>query len=94
MTFLSGLSFATPLILWALAVLPLIWWLLRVTPPLPRRLMFPPLRLLLGLNAPQETPARTPWWLLLLRLLAAALVIIAFAEPSIGEAPNMAKVVA
>ena len=29
----------------------------------------------------QETPARTPWWLLLLRLIVAALVILAMAGP-------------
>src|SRR5665213_1977812 len=89
MEFLSGLSFATPLLLWALAVLPLIWWLLRVTPPLPRRLMFPPLRLLLGLSGKEETPARTPWWLLLLRLIAAAAVIVALAEPIFGKPPQI-----
>lgn len=85
---MSAISFASPWILIALVALPAIWLLLRVTPPAPRRVIFPPLRLLLGLNAPQETPARTPWWLLLLRMLAAALVIVAFAEPSIGEAPK------
>jgi hypothetical protein len=84
----GAISFATPWILAALIALPAIWFLLRVTPPAPRNVVFPPLRLLLGLNAPQETPARTPWWLLLLRLLAAALIIIAFAQPSIGEAPK------
>jgi hypothetical protein len=82
------ITFATPWLLWALIALPAIWWLLRVTPPAPRRVVFPPLRLLLGLNAPQETPARTPWWLMALRLLAAALVIVALAEPTIGEAPK------
>jgi len=75
MEFLSGLSFGAPWILGALLVLPTIWWLLRVTPPLPRRVMFPPLRLLLGLSGDEETPARTPWWLLMLRLIAAALVL-------------------
>src|SRR5580698_10503269 len=88
MTLFGAISFGTPWVLFALIALPVIWFLLRVTPPAPRRVIFPPLRLLLGLNAPQETPARTPWWLLLLRLIAAALVIIAFAEPSIGEAPK------
>src|SRR6202050_600504 len=88
MNFLGALSFGTPWILWALVALPAICSLLRVTPPAPRRVIFPPLRLLLGLNAPQETPARTPWWLLLLRLFAAGLVIVALASPSIGEAPK------
>jgi len=82
---LAGLSFGAPTILGALIVLPLVWWLLRVTPPLPRRLVFPPLRLLLGLSGEEETPARTPWWLLLLRLVAAAAVIVALAEPLYGK---------
>ncbi len=85
MNAIAGLSFGAPWILAALIVLPAIWWLLRVTPPAPRRVVFPPFRLLLGLEAPQETPARTPLWLLLLRLIAAALIIIAFAEPTIGR---------
>ena len=75
------MTFAAPLALVALAALPLLWWLLRVTPPSPRREIFPAVRLLLGLNPTEETPARTPWWLLLLRLVAAGLVIVALARP-------------
>src|SRR5215470_13658114 len=88
MTLFLGLSFATPWILAALVVLPAIWWLLRVTPPAPRRVVFPPLRLLLGLTAQEETPARTPWWLLLLRMIAAGLIIVALADPTFGERPK------
>lgn len=88
MTFFGILTFAEPLILAGLIVLPAIWFLLRVTPPSPRRVVFPPLRLLLGLQATEETPARTPWWLLLLRLIVAALIILALAAPSIGEPPK------
>src|SRR6185312_2903911 len=88
MTFFGVLTFAEPFILAGLIVLPAIWFLLRVTPPSPRRVVFPPLRLLLGLNATEETPSRTPWWLLLLRLIAAALIILALAAPSIGEPPK------
>lgn len=73
--------FATPWVLAALAGLPLLWWLLRVTPPAPRTESFPALRLLLGLRATEETPARTPWWLLALRMLVATLVIVALARP-------------
>jgi len=62
-------------------VLPVIWWLLRVTPPAPRRVAFPAVRLLLGLPQGEETPARTPLWLLALRMLIAALVILALADP-------------
>ncbi|MBI1328457.1 MAG: DUF4159 domain-containing protein [Alphaproteobacteria bacterium] len=85
MSLLGGLTFSYPWLLAALAALPAIWFLLRVTPPAPRRVPFPPLRLLLGLDAPEETPARTPWWLLLLRIIAAAFIIIALAAPVIGE---------
>jgi hypothetical protein len=84
---LAGLSFTAPWILAGLLVLPAIWWLLRVTPPAPQRVPFPPLRLLRGLIASEETPARTPWWLLLLRLIVAALIIVALAEPILGAAP-------
>ncbi|MES2472836.1 MAG: DUF4159 domain-containing protein [Pseudomonadota bacterium] len=84
------LSFGTPLILTALLALPVLWWLLRVTPPLPRRTVFPPLRLLRGLQDEEQTPAATPWWLLLLRLLAAALLILALADPLLGRPPQLA----
>ena len=60
MSVFAGLSFATPWILLGLIVLPAIYFLLRVTPPAPRRIPFPPLRLLQGLSAEEETPARTP----------------------------------
>lgn len=73
--------FAAPWVLLALAALPLLWWLLRVTPPAPHREIFPAVRLLLGLTATAETPARIPWWLLLLRCAAAGLVILGIARP-------------
>ncbi|MGH7043869.1 MAG: BatA domain-containing protein, partial [Acetobacteraceae bacterium] len=73
--------FTAPLVLAAFVVLPLLWWLLRVTPPAPRREVFPAVRLLFDLVAPEETPARTPWWVLALRLLAAGLVILGLAGP-------------
>jgi hypothetical protein len=73
--------FAAPWLLLALAALPLLWWLLRVTPPAPRSESFPAIRLLADLRATEETPARTPWWLLALRMFAAGLVIVALAGP-------------
>src|ERR1700681_4643130 len=84
------MTFAAPLALVALAALPLLWWLLRVTSPSPRRETFPAVRLLLGLNPTEETPARTPWWLLLLRIVAAALVIVALARPVLDSTGSMA----
>jgi hypothetical protein len=73
--------FVAPWILLGLLALPVLWWLIRVTPPAPRSEVFPAIRFLLGLNATEETPARTPWWLLALRMAAAALVIVALARP-------------
>jgi hypothetical protein len=75
------LGFAQPLVLLALLSLPVLWWLLRLIPPQPRRINFPPTRLLFDIAPREETPQRTPWWLTLLRLTLAALVIIAAAGP-------------
>lgn len=77
----GSIAFAAPWLLTALVLLPVIWWLLRVTPPAPKRIDFPPLRLLLGILPKEETPDRTPIWLLLMRMLAAALIILALAQP-------------
>lgn len=91
---LGSLAFATPWALAALLALPVLWWLLRITPPTPKLVEFPPLRLLLMLRQKEETPAHTPLWLLILRLLIAALVIFALAGPVLnpqtaqrGDAP-------
>lgn len=75
------LAFTSPLILGALVGLPLLWFLLRLVPPRPRRIAFAPTRLLLDIPPKEETPARTPWWLTALRLLIAAIVIFAAAGP-------------
>src|SRR5260221_10705414 len=75
------LSFAEPFLLLGILSLRVVWWLLGVMPPGPRRIEFPPTRLLFDIAPKEETPSRTPWWLTLLRLLAAALVIIAAAGP-------------
>src|SRR3979411_2516443 len=61
---ITGLTFGAPYVLWALAALPVIYWLLRVTPPAPKRIVFPPLRLLFGLKSSEENPARPPLWFL------------------------------
>src|SRR5437660_282827 len=88
---LGSLAFVSPWLLVALAALPIIWWLLRVTPPAPRRIAFPAIRLLLGLVPREETPARTPLWLILLRMLLAALVILAVAHPLLNPQARLAS---
>ena len=75
------LGFAQPLVLLGLLSLPVLWWLLRLIPPRPRRIEFPPTRLLFDIKPKENTPARTPWWLTLLRLVLATLVILAAAGP-------------
>ncbi|MGP2493460.1 DUF4159 domain-containing protein [Mesorhizobium sp. PUT5] len=75
------LSFGAPMVLWGLIALPVIWWLLRLTPPRPQTEVFPPLAVLARVLRREETPQQSPWWLTLLRLLMAALVIAALAEP-------------
>src|SRR5215472_13369105 len=86
---LAGIAFLSPLWLMVLAGLPILWWLLRITPPAPRRARFPAIRLLLGLTPREETPAQTPLWLLLLRLLICALIILALAHPLLNPGARL-----
>jgi hypothetical protein len=89
MTF-GALAFLNPWLLAGLAALPLIYWLLKTVPPRPKQVSFPATRILVGLENEEKTPAKTPWWLLLIRLLAAALVILALAEPVLNPARERA----
>ncbi len=82
---MGALSFLNPWILAGLAFLPVLWFLLRVTPPAPRRLAFPAARFLAGIVPKEQTAKKTPWWILLMRLLAAALIITALARPILNE---------
>ena len=81
MGLLGNLMFMNPLILWGLAALPALWFLLRVIPPAPKLIVLPTTRFLVGLIPDRQTSSHTPWWILLLRMLIAALVILAFARP-------------
>jgi len=64
-----------------LIVLPILWLLLRAVPPAPIKRRFPGVALLLGLIDSESQSDKTPWWLLLLRLVAVAALIIGFAGP-------------
>ncbi|WP_136636328.1 DUF4159 domain-containing protein [Pseudooceanicola onchidii] len=78
---LGPIGFAAPWLLIALAALPILWIILRAVPPAPIRRRFPGVALLLGLKDEESVSDRTPWWLLLLRMLAVAAVIIGLAGP-------------
>lgn len=86
---LGTFALANPWLLAALAALPVIWLLLRITPPAPKRIVFPAISFLFGLKPEEETPAHTPWWLLLLRLAMAALLIIGLAHPLLNPTAQL-----
>ena len=75
------IGFAAPWVLAGLLALPALWLLLRAVPPRAREVVFPGTALLLGLADPAPITRHTPWWLLVLRLLAVAAVILALAGP-------------
>ncbi|MGP9791385.1 DUF4159 domain-containing protein [Roseinatronobacter sp. NSM] len=81
------IGFATPALLLALLALPLLWWLLRAVPPAPVIRRFPGVALLIGLKDETSESDRTPWWLLVLRALAVAALILAFAGPVLNPQP-------
>ena len=78
---LGAVAFLNPWLLAGLIALPAIWWLLRTVPPRPRRIEFPPTRILVNIENKEKTPDKSPWWLTLIRILAAAAVILALADP-------------
>lgn len=87
---IGALAFTTPLLLVALIALPILWWLLRAVPPAPIRRRFPGIALLFGLLDDENQTDKTPWWLLLLRMLALAAAIIGFAGPVLNPDERVA----
>ena len=81
MTVLGSIGFTAPWLLAALLALPILWLILRAVPPAPVKRMFPGVALLLGLTDDETVTDRTPWWLLLLRILAVAALIVGLAGP-------------
>ncbi len=80
---MGGLTLLAPLTLLGLLALPLIWWILRISPPKPKQQIFPPLPILRGVETDEETPNATPWWLLIFRILMVALAVFALSLPLI-----------
>jgi hypothetical protein len=90
MFMLGPVGFVTPVILLGLIALPILWLLLRAVPPAPIRRRFPGVALLLGLTDDEVETDKTPWWLLLLRMLAVAAAIVAFAGPVLNPQERQA----
>ena len=91
MTVLGGIGFTAPWLLVALFALPLLWLLLRAIPPAPVRRLFPGVALLLGLEDEESVTDKTPWWLLLLRILAVAAIILGLAGPVLNPADDQSE---
>ncbi|GJL84404.1 MAG: LytTR family transcriptional regulator [Micavibrio sp.] len=89
MALISNIIFMNPWILLGAAGLPLLWFLLRIMPPTPQRIVLPTTRFLAGLVPETQTPSRTPWWILLLRIAVAALVLLALAQPVYNPAGGL-----
>ncbi len=81
----SSLSFIYPVVLGFLVLLPVIWYILRITPPAPRSIIFPAARFISGLIPDKQSHSKTPWWILLLRIMIIALTIIAMARPILNK---------
>ena len=86
-----SLTFLTPWLLSALLGLPVLWLLLRAVPPAPIRRFFPGVILLLGLRDKTQISDRTPWWLLLIRMLALGLIILGLAGPLLNPQSTTIK---
>ena len=91
MMVLGGIGFTAPWLLLALGALPILWLLLRAVPPAPVKRRFPGVALLLGLKDDETVSDRTPWWLLLLRMLAVAAIIIGLAGPVLNPEAEQAE---
>ena len=86
---LSQIVFVQPFILTSLLALPIIWYILRITPPTAKTVFFPATRFLQELVSEEHTPSKSPWWILLLRLLIASLIILALAKPVLNPAERI-----
>ena len=91
MTVLGGIGFTAPWLLLALIALPILWLILRAVPPAPIRRRFPGVALLLGLKDDESVSDRTPWGLLLLRMLAVAAIIVGLAGPVLNPEEDQAE---
>lgn len=78
---MGSLTLLAPLTLLGLLALPLVWWILKISPPAPKKRLFPPVAILKDIVTDEETPQGTSLWVLLFRLLMVALAVFALSLP-------------
>lgn len=81
MTMIGPFLIGAPGALLLLLALPALWWVLKATPPPPAQAELPSLRLLDDIAPPEETPARTPWWIWLIRTAAVLAAVLGLSQP-------------
>ena len=91
MSFFSSLSLMFPSALWALMAIPVLWFVLKMYPPSPKNIFFPPIQFLNNLGKKEETSSSTPIWLLIYRILIILIIIFAFANPVYNPAQFFSK---
>lgn len=77
----DALSFFTPWALIGLAVLPVVWWLIKLTPARVLHVKFPAVHLLQRIEKTETTAHATPWWLMVMRSIVVVALVIAAAHP-------------
>lgn len=78
---MGSLTLLAPLTLLGLLALPFVWWILQISPPAPKRRLFPPVAILKDIVTDEETPDGTPLWVLVYRLFMVALTVFALSLP-------------
>lgn len=76
------LYFGMPIALLGLLILPALWWVLRTLPAPFKRQILPSTALLENIQSTEETPDRTPWWIILFRALIVTFAVLGLSQPS------------
>ena len=87
MIFNYSLQFLSPIALFVLAALPIIYIVSRFIPKAPKKINFGAVFILKNIAAPRPIPKHAPLWLKILRLILAGCFIVACAMP-ILQNPN------
>lgn len=87
-----SLQFLSPIALFVLAALPIIYIVSRFIPNTPKKINFGAVFILKNISAPRPIPKHAPLWLKILRLIMAGCFIVACAMP-ILQNPNSAKII-